>query len=326
MSEPVQHSAQPTRRAAVGMVGASSLAAATQLASGRKRRRQASTYQFIRRTGPARSIAYLNGAVVAVFTDNARSVAVVGASRTFSEPAVTAQVRQTSWIRHAPYTWTAASSTASWVAPWLDQQRANGYPDLLSMAMEYTAGRPIINDSNGIRYTGDASYGPIGDNGRSVGGDIQDYTGASWTFADGVTRTARADYLGCIDCSGFVRTVLGRRMHYPLLSGYTAGPGLPRRARDMAAFAPGAVVLPDTGARPTALEVLLPGDLLFFSTNGDGIINHCAFYLGVDTTGKKRFLSSRKTVDGPTMGDVAGASILDGTGYYAAGLRSARRI
>lgn len=34
----------------------------------------------------------------------------------------------------------------------------------------------------------------------------------------------------------------------------------------------------------------------------------------------------RKTVDGPTMSDLGGASLLDGTGTYATSLHTVRRV
>jgi len=47
---------------------------------------------------------------------------------------------------------------------------------------------------------------------------------------------------------------------------------------------------------------------------------------GADAAGKRRFLSSRKTVNGPTMADLGGASVLDGTGTYASTLHTVHRI
>jgi hypothetical protein len=49
-------------------------------------------------------------------------------------------------------------------------------------------------------------------------------------------------------------------------------------------------------------------------------------YLGIDSGGHHRFISSRKTANGPTLGDTGGRSILDGTGFYAVAFRSARRL
>jgi hypothetical protein len=48
--------------------------------------------------------------------------------------------------------------------------------------------------------------------------------------------------------------------------------------------------------------------------------------LGWDTAGHLRFVSSRKSANGPTFGDTKGPSILDGSALYARTLRSARRF
>jgi hypothetical protein len=49
-------------------------------------------------------------------------------------------------------------------------------------------------------------------------------------------------------------------------------------------------------------------------------------YLGVDSTGYMRFLSSRKSIDGPTMGDYAGRSVINSFGLYSDTFRAARRF
>lgn len=48
--------------------------------------------------------------------------------------------------------------------------------------------------------------------------------------------------------------------------------------------------------------------------------------LGYDTEGHLIFVSSREEVNGPTIGDIGGVSRLDGNGYYAKTLRSAKRL
>ena len=101
-----------------------------------------------------------------------------------------------------------------------------------------------------------------------------------------------------------------------------------RRAVQMSASAPGVVVIADTGTRPAGLGALLPGDLVFFdaSTDDGTLVDHVGIYLGVDSAGAPRFLSSRKGADGPTMGDVRGRSTLSGSGLYATSFRAARRL
>jgi cell wall-associated NlpC family hydrolase len=86
--------------------------------------------------------------------------------------------------------------------------------------------------------------------------------------------------------------------------------------------------MPNTGKRARELDRLLPGDLLFFNAGPvqGANIEHSGMYLGVDDRGHHRFISSRTTANGPTMGDLGGESILDGTGYWALRWRTARRI
>ncbi|MFB7109802.1 hypothetical protein [Streptomyces sp. NPDC056190] len=87
------------------------------------------------------------------------------------------------------------------------------------------------------------------------------------------------------------------------------------------------------GVRPPAASLLQPGDLVLFNAgsgdDGDprtATVDHVGIDLGRDAAGKRRFLSSRKTVNGPTMADLAGASLLDGTGLYAESLHTVRRV
>jgi hypothetical protein len=49
-------------------------------------------------------------------------------------------------------------------------------------------------------------------------------------------------------------------------------------------------------------------------------------YLGLDTAGAHRFLSSRKIPNGPTLADRGHRSTLSGTGYYAKAFRAVRRL
>jgi cell wall-associated NlpC family hydrolase len=161
---------------------------------------------------------------------------------------------------------------------------------------------------------------------RQEGSDFNDYLGISASYG-GVIDSPEQDQFGSLDCSGFVRMVFGYRAGLPLVLD-PDGLGLPRRSFQMLASAPGVAVLPNVGTRPTSLSRLLPGDLLFFdASTGDGAqIDHVGIYLGTDSAGAPRFLSSRKTVDGPTMGDVGGRSTLFGTGLYATAFRAARRV
>lgn len=55
-------------------------------------------------------------------------------------------------------------------------------------------------------------------------------------------------------------------------------------------------------------------------------LDHGGIYLGLDDDGHRRFVSSRSTADGPTMGDTGGTSLLDDGGYYARGFRAVKRL
>ena len=56
-------------------------------------------------------------------------------------------------------------------------------------------------------------------------------------------------------------------------------------------------------------------------------IEHSGIFLGVDSKGHYRFISSRSQANGPTFGDAGGTSILDGRdAYWAVRFRTARRI
>jgi cell wall-associated NlpC family hydrolase len=75
-------------------------------------------------------------------------------------------------------------------------------------------------------------------------------------------------------------------------------------------------VIQNMNARVGDLSLLAVGDLLFFDrdTEDGPRLDHVGMYLGPDAGGTNRFISSRKTHNGPTLGDVGGRSILDGTG------------
>jgi cell wall-associated NlpC family hydrolase len=197
--------------------------------------------------------------------------------------------------------------------------------------MEYTYGAVPKKDANGLQYTGDAAFGPLSDidpDGRAENSDFYDYLGLPWTFSDGRKEKPSPTHLHSLDCSGFVRMVYGYRMGYPLRGTNTAGVGLPRQAHAIAGAGPGVLLMPNTGKRARELDRLLPGDMLFFNAGPvqGANIEHMGIYLGVDDRGHHRFISSRSQANGPTMGDLAGESVLDGTGYWALRWRTARRV
>lgn len=292
----------------------------------------ASALEAVRRTGPDRTEFRKNGAVVAVFTDRARTVRLTGPTRTFSEPRLTAAaVTLDAWIRLAPTEWTAGAERASWFRPWLDKALADRSPDVLAVAMEYVDGAERAKDAKGVQFSGDAEFGPLSEidpDGRAENSDFYDYLGVSWTFSDGTKEKSSPAHLHSLDCSGYIRMVYGYRLGYPLRGTNVAGPGLPRRAFAMAGVGPGKLLIENRGKPARDYGVLQPGDLLFFNAGPvqGANIEHSGIYLGLDDSGHHRFLSSRAKANGPTMGDYGGDALLDGPGYWATRFRTARRI
>ncbi|GAB2991947.1 C40 family peptidase [Nocardioides montaniterrae] len=259
---------------------------------------------------------------VATFTQGSRTVTIRGTSRTFSEPNVTPTVTTNVDVRllPAPFNGTVDQT-------WLAKEKVDTSPDLLDTAFQYVAGAAPITNSDGLQIAGDAAYGPVQSDGtRQEGSDFNDYLGLTWTY--GATKDSpESDQFRSVDCSGFVRMVFGYRGGFPL-SLSVDGTDLPRRAVEMASGgAPGNVIVANKGTQATTTGVR-PGDLVFFdaSTDDGTAIDHVGIYLGIDSAGRPRFISSRKTVNGPTISDVAGSSVLTGTGFYAKAYREARRL
>jgi cell wall-associated NlpC family hydrolase len=241
---------------------------------------------------------------VATFTNGAYSVKLRGAARTFSDQNAT-NVTTNVWVRTlaAPFDGHVDES-------WLHAALADTSPDALAIATQYFAGAPPVMDAKGVQIAGDAAYGPQESaSGTAKTADFNDYLGLPWTYADGTTVAPVAQQLHAVDCSGFVRLVWGYRL------------GLPLELGPKTATAPGVTLAVDVAK-------LVAGDLVFFDARTDDgpSIDHVGMYLGLDDAHAHRFVSSRKSADGPTMGDTDGASILDGTGLYARTLRAARRL
>ncbi|WP_084175847.1 NlpC/P60 family protein [Actinokineospora spheciospongiae] len=287
--------------------------------------------RFERLAEPARTVVRdAAGTTLATFTDGARTAVLTGPSRTLAEPRfTTATVTTTAWVRLLPRPWSPNAETEPWFTPWFDQHGGSTEPDVLAVATQYLDGAPNETDADGVRYRGDASFGPVAASGagRLERSDFYDYLGVRHTFADRTTGTPDPKRLRAVDCSGFVRLVYGYRLGYPLLPGNKPGPGLPRRAYAIADSGPGVLVVPNEHRRAAAYTALQPGDLVFFEVEDDeATLDHAAVYLGVDNTGHHRFISSRERANGPTMGDLGGTSLLDDGGHYSLAWRAARRI
>jgi cell wall-associated NlpC family hydrolase len=270
--------------------------------------------------------------VLARFTPGARSVCLSGPQRSFDEFDAGAPVSHGLWVRLLPRPFDGDVD-----ALWLQRALAaneRGSPDLLAIAMQYLRNAPTRH-RKGLRIAGDARYGPLLDTTtREEGSDFNDYLGVDWPYDDGSIDAAEARQHGCLDCSGYMRMVFGYRQHAPGAAHLPLGPtdspppagGLPRRAHEMFTQGPGVVLIDRDTQPPSDLGALRPGDLLFFDTEGSDRLDHVALLLGRDAEGDKRFVSSRKSANGPTLGDDHGRSVLDGQGLYARALRAARRV
>jgi hypothetical protein len=107
-----------------------------------------------------------------------------------------------------------------------------------------------------------------------------------------------------------------------------SGSTLPRRSFEIYVGGPGVILVPDTGSQVLNLTAFDIGDLVFFDASDDdkGRLDHVGLFLGRDTRGAHRFLSSRKIPNGPTLADRGHRSVLDGSEYYAQAFRAVRRL
>ncbi|MBY8851981.1 hypothetical protein K7G98_28340, partial [Saccharothrix sp. MB29] len=195
---------------------------------------QADQLVYERLDAPARTVVRDDaGGVVAVFTDGARTAQLVGPRRSFSEPkATSATVNTSSWVRLLPQSWRAGAEDEDWFADWFGRARGDTGPDVLAVATDYLIDTPDETDADGVRFRGDASFGPVKPSGagRQEQSDFYDYLGLPWDFVDGTRAQPERDRYGAVDCSGYVRLVFGYRLGMPLLGVNTPGPGIPRRA------------------------------------------------------------------------------------------------
>ncbi len=276
-----------------------------------------------------------HGACTATLTLGASTVGLSGPQRLFAEPTAADPVSHAVWVRTLPAPFDGSIDPA-----WLEDAFAanrSGVPDVLALAMQYTHGAPAIHDGV-LQIAGEAGYGPLRGGKRQEGSDFNDYLGVTWTYPDDRVDAPEPGQFRCLDCSGFMRMIWGYR-HNLAGFGYVDNIALcldasedrsamPRRANEIYASGPGVVVIEDEDAPVVDLSPLAVGDLLFFNADAaDGArLDHVGMYLGIDDGGHHRFISSRKGHNGPTLGDVRGRSILNGTGLYAKTFRAARRL
>ena len=272
---------------------------------------------------------------IATVTFGASTVRLIGPERTFAEPTAAHAVRHDTWVRTLPEPFSGSIDRA-WFDNALEANRS-GLPDVLAISMQYLRSAPPIYDGD-LQIAGDATYGPLDSQGkRQERSDFNDYLGVTWTYAEGRVDRPETGEFRCLDCSGFLRMIWGYRRNmaglgragiplcYQPSDDQTA---LPRRSYQIYASAPGVISIQNMNARVGDLSPLAVGDLLFFDrdTEDGPRLDHVGMYLGPDEGGHHRFISSRKTHNGPTLGDVGGPSILDGTRDFARSFRAARRL
>jgi hypothetical protein len=282
-------------------------------------------YVITKQSNPFRTVVKdSDGHWLATFTNESRTVTLLGPSRTFAEPQSTGStITHNTWVRVLPQPFAGKVDQA-----WLRRELTDNSPDILAIAMQYIdKARPI--HSGDLTIAGDASYGPLENDKRKEGSDFNDYLGITQKYGT-VADAPEPLQKGSMDCSGYMRMVWGYRAGLPLdgPNSVASSAAIPRRAFQIQAAAPGIVLVPDTQKQATEFKYLNIGDIVFFDANAnDGRqIDHNGMYMGRDSRGHYRFISSRKTADGPTLGDIGGVSILDGHGLYAKSFRSIRRF
>ncbi|MFB7371990.1 C40 family peptidase [Streptomyces sp. NPDC056222] len=251
------------------------------------------------------------------------------------------------WVRVLP-----APFDGSWT-PALEQQirawAGDTSPDALAYASMFRPFAPAVTDPalQGANVLGTSGYSePDAAGLRYVGADFHEYMGLDWTFpASGESVVAETQFKGHLDCSGFVRMVYGHHLGIPMVGSKNFdGRNLPRTSKNQSASGPGVVVSQATGAAPS-LAPLRIGDVVFFDATDaepddpettDGVIDHTGIYVGQDQHGGLRFVSSRRTPNGPTLADLGAKSILNGKqsvpaegvkgDLYTASLRVIRRF
>ncbi|WP_340684111.1 hypothetical protein LCL61_37430 [Amycolatopsis coloradensis] len=99
-------------------------------------------YRYERLPRPARTVARNNaGAVVATFTDGARTVVLAGPAREFPVTRSGASVvKGEAWVRLLPEPWKEGAEGSGWFRGWLDAALADRSPDVLATARHHWPG------------------------------------------------------------------------------------------------------------------------------------------------------------------------------------------
>lgn len=244
-------------------------------------------------------------------------------------------VTHNTWVRLLPTPFATFSST---VEGWLRAALTDTTPDILATAMAFITGGAAVLDPSlgaGKQVLGEAMYGPLNPDGTKVeGADWNDYIRITGVYPGGVTDINEATQQFCFDCSGFVRIVYGYWGRIPMTLQDPAqydGTNLPRRAVAIGPSGPGVLIAGD-GSTVPPLDSLQIGDVPTFNADlldDDATTqtdDHIGIYLGQDGAGNHRFISSRKTANGPSFADLGGNAYLNGTGTYATALRRIRRF
>lgn len=291
--------------------------------------------------------ASIDGEPVAWFTHGGYSVRMLGASRSFGAATSATTVTTTTWVRTLSEPFDVEKTSEEKLSAWLNAARGvnceAGTEDVLAIAYDYVEGGPE-----------DARY--------ALGADFHDFLGIDWDPIDAKKILPDLGLEGALDCSGYMRLVWGSRPNFDFdgaeasipLSLKSVPGHLPRTSEDMYRFGPGKIVVPfrtqPAGApafqgAPTTTELasIEPGDLVFFDSTCNytiatallcgkdpGAISHVGMFVGRDSGGNYRFISSRTTANGPTVGNAGGWSIfnggVDGAGSYPQRFRGARRL
>ena len=244
-------------------------------------------------------------------------------------------VSHTTWVRTLPqafdgnFTDVIKDLVSNWSIDTSD--------DVLAYAMKFEAYTPaVIDPILGYQVFGQSGYGPLADDGTRIeASDFNDYFGVGWTFPNGESTTfphVKINQTLNMDCSGFVRMVYGRRMGIPMCFHKNFdGINLPRRTKNIGPSGPG-ILVEDSPSTPPPLDKIQIGDVVLFDADAgeptEGQIDHNGIFLGVDGNGNYRFISSRKTANGPTFADLGGQSTIDlpSGSTYSSRLRKIRRF